>query len=289
MKRFATLVALVLMTACGGGRSTPVPAPPPLPAPSFAPGSTMATLQERGKIVVGVKYDQPGLGFLNPVTNEVEGFDVEVAKLVALAVFGGSPADARSRLELKEARTPDREAMIESGVVDLVVASYTINDARRQRVDFAGPYLVAGQGVLVRLDDRAVDGPADLAGRRTCTARGSTSAANLQRVAPGAVVVLADAYSECVAMLRQGTVEAVSTDNTILAGFVAAHPTEMKVVGPTFSEEPYGVGLRRSDTALRSFVNGVIAEAGANGSWAAAFEATLGRLGLPTPAPPMPR
>lgn len=285
MKVRLAVVALVGLVACGGTSTTPAPPPTTVARPEFPAGSTLAGIQARGRLVAGVKYDQPGLGQRNPATGVVEGFDVEVAKLVALAIFGGSPADVDALLDLREARTPDREALIEAGSVDLVVASYTINDARRGRVDFAGPYLVAGQGILVRLDDQAVNGPADLNGRRVCTARGSTSATNLQRVSPAAEVTLLNAYSECVARLRDGQVDAVTTDDTILAGFVASYPTELKVAGSTFSEEPYGVGLRKGDEALRTFVNGVLTTAVTSGAWTVAFESTLGRIGLATPPP----
>lgn len=282
------VAALVPLAACGGGGSKGEVSPPlpTVPRPVFPDGSSLSHIQARGRLVVGVKFDQPGLGQTNPVTGEVEGFDVEVAKVLAQDIFGGNLVEAATHLELREARTPERETLIESGSVDLVIASYTINDARRQRVDFAGPYLVAGQDVLVRLDDEAVHGPADLNGRRVCSVRGSTSSGNLQRAAPSANVVLTDTYSACVDMLRQSTVDAVTTDNTILAGFVASYPTELKGVGVVFSEEPYGIGLKKGDTALRAFVNDALVEAVATGGWVTAFNATLGHLGLTTPPPP---
>lgn len=277
--------ALLVLTACGGGKATAPPTPPTTAAlPSLPDGSSVAAIQARGKLVVGVKFDQPGLGQRNPVTGVIEGFDVEVAKLVAAGIFG----DSEGRLDLREVRSADRESAIETGAVDVVIASYTVNEARQKRVDFAGPYLVAHQDVLVRLDDEVVSGPTDLNGRRVCTARGSTSAGNLQAAAPSAVVVLADAYGPCVDMLRRGEVDAVTTDGAILAGFVATYPTELKVVGSSFSDEPYGIGLQRGDAALRAFVNERLAAAAADGTWVEAFESTLGRIGLETPpAPPL--
>jgi glutamate transport system substrate-binding protein len=285
------LLALTMVAAaCGDGDgadqaqdTTPTTA---VPVPQFAAGTTMAALQQKGKIIVGTKFDQPGLGQKNPVNNQVEGFDVEIAKLIAVGIFGGTPETLGNKIEFIESTTPNREIFIENGTADIIVATYTINDARKQRIDFAGPYYIAGQDILVKTNDNSIRGVNDLAGKQVCSVRNSTPAANLERVAPQAQLTLFDQYSDCVSALRDGRVQAVSTDNSILLGFVHASPTEFKIVGNKFTDEPYGIGLKRGDTAFRTFINDRLEEIYRDGSWARAFGATLGRLGIPTPTPP---
>lgn len=287
------VVAIALVaTACGSsdngtvkgaqsGASTTTAA-----KPTFAAGTTMAGLQAKGKIVVGTKYDQPGLGQKNPTNNKVEGFDVEIAKQIALGIFGGSPADIESKIEFKESTTPNREAFIQNGTVDMVVATYTINDARKQLIDFAGPYYVAGQDILVKVNDNSIKSVNDLNGKKTCSVRNSTPAKTIADKYPQADLTLFDQYSDCVQALRDGRVQSVTTDNSILLGFVAASPTEFKVVGNKFTEEPYGIGVKRGDDAFRNFINDRLEAIYANGDWAKLFAATLGKLGIPTPTPP---
>jgi glutamate transport system substrate-binding protein len=236
--------------------------------------------------VVGVKYDQPGLGQLNPTTNKPEGFDVEIAKQIALGIFGGDVDDIDSKIEFRESTTPNREAFIENGTVDMVVATYTINDARKQRIDFAGPYYVAGQDIMVKVNDNSIKGVNDLNGKKTCSVRNSTPAANVKRLAPQAELTEFDQYSDCVQAMRDGRVQSVTTDNSILLGFVKASPTEFKIVGNKFTDEPYGIGVKRGDDAFRTFINDRLEAIYANGEWAKLFEATLGKLGIPTPTPP---
>jgi glutamate transport system substrate-binding protein len=289
----ASLAAVALVaTACGdsdddgtvspGGQSTETTAG----RPSFAAGSTMANLQNKGKIVIGVKFDQPGLGQKNPVTNKVEGFDVEIAKQVALGIFGGNINDIESKIEFRESITANREVFLENGTVDMVVATYTINDARKQRIDFAGPYYVAGQDIMVKANDNTIKGVNDLAGKKTCSVRNSTPAKNIQDRVPTADLTLFDQYSDCVQALRDNRVQSVTTDNSILLGFVAASPTDFKIVGNKFTDEPYGIGVKRGDDAFRNYINDRLEAIYANGEWAKLFQATLGKLGIPTPTPP---
>jgi glutamate transport system substrate-binding protein len=285
------VVAVTLVAgACGSdktktssGSATTAPANT---VPAFAPGTTMAALQAKGKIVVGTKFDQPGLGQKNPVTGQVEGFDVEIAKLIAAGIFGGSPANLGSKIEFKESTTPNREAFIQNGTVDIVVATYTINDARKQLVDFAGPYYMAGQDIMVKAADNSIKGVEDLAGKNVCSVRNSTPAATLQQKAPAANLTLFDQYSDCVAAMRDGRVQAVSTDNSILLGFVDQNKGEFKVVGKPFTQEPYGIGLKKGDTAFRTFINDRLEAIYKSGEWAKAYGDTLGKFGIPTPTPP---
>ncbi len=311
MRRFrylsASLVGVALIAvACGdsddgtvtGGQSSDTTAPS---KPTFAAGTTMAAIQAKGKIVVGVKFDQPGLGQKNPLNNKVEGFDVEIAKQIALGIFGGSPNDIESKIEFKESVTANRETFLENGSVDLVVATYTINDARKQRIDFAGPYYVAGQDIMVKSNDSSIKNVNDLNGKKTCSVRNSTPAKNIMDKYPQADLTLFDQYSDCVQALRDGRVQSVTTDNSILLGFVNASPTEFKIVGNKFTDEPYGIGLAardasgaakakadggKPDDAFRTFINDRLEEIYKNGEWGKLFAATLGKLGIPTPPTP---
>ncbi|MBW3615532.1 MAG: glutamate ABC transporter substrate-binding protein [Actinobacteria bacterium] len=255
-------------------------------APKFEPGTTMDTLQKKGKIVVGVKFDQPGFGQNNPATGKVEGFDVEIAKLIAAGIFGGDAADAESKIEFKESVSKNREPFIQNGEVDMVIATYTISPTRKEVVDFAGPYFVAEQDIMVKKDDNTIKGVSDLNGKKVCTAKGSTSEKNLRAKAPNADVTLFDTYSQCAEALTDGRVVAVTTDNTILAGLVQASNGAFKLVKAPFSDEPYGIGIKKGDDAFREFINGRLEEIFDNGEWAEAFEATLGKIGLETPQPP---
>ncbi|HVL93042.1 MAG TPA: glutamate ABC transporter substrate-binding protein [Acidimicrobiales bacterium] len=259
-------------------------------APQHAAGTTMAELQSAGSMTIGVKFDLPGFGLRNPTTGEVEGFDVEIGKLMAAAVFGGTADEAGEKVKFVEAISANREPFLENGQVDLVISTYTINDARKQRVGFAGPYFVARQDIMVKSSDTSINSVEDLNGKNVCTVRGSTSEKNVRAQAPQANVTLFDLYSQCAEALGDGRVAAVSTDNTILAGLVQARAAQggdpFKLVEAPFSDEPYGIGLAKGDEAFRTFLNDRLEEIFANGEWAEAFESTLGQLGLRTPEPP---
>ena len=252
--------------------------------PTFAAGTTMKALQDKGKIVVGTKFDQPGFGQKNPTTNQIEGFDVEIAKLIAEGIFGEGGGD---KVEFVEAVSAVRETVIVDGKVDMVVATYTINDARKQRVDFAGPYFVAGQDIMVKSDNDSIKGVEDLNGKKVCSAQGSTSITNLQQKAPQAdTSIQFKTYSECAAALTDGRVEAVTTDNVILVGLVEQSRGAFKIVNNPFTQEPYGIGLKKGDDQFRDFINDRLEEIYASGEWADAFESTAGKAGLKTPTPP---
>ena len=254
--------------------------------PSFSAGTTMATIQSRGRLVVGTKFDQLGSGLKNPTTGEVEGFDVEIAKLMAVGIFGGTVESVESRIEFKEAVTAVREAVIQNGDVDMVVATYTINDRRKQQVDFAGPYLIDGQDVMVKSENNSIRTLTDLNGKRVCTGRGSTTPANLENRGITAELTLFETYPECATALRQDRVEAVVTDRGILLGLIDQSARQFKMANINVSEEPLGIGLKKGDDAFRNFLNDRLEAIFASGEWAAAFERTRGRLGLPTPQPP---
>ncbi|MGH9268796.1 MAG: glutamate ABC transporter substrate-binding protein [Acidimicrobiales bacterium] len=279
-------IAVVLMlvaAACGDGDDDPIVTPTQT-VPTFAAGSTMANLQAAGKIRVGVKFDQPGFGLKNPLNNQIEGFDVEIAKLIAQAIFG---PNIDGKVEFSETVSRVREEVIEQGTVDMVVATYTINDARKMRVGFAGPYYVAGQDIMVREGNTTIRSVTDLNGKKACSAPGSTSIQNLQRLAPQAdTSIVFDTYSLCADALGDNRVEAVTTDNAILIGLINANPGKFRLVGNPFTTEPYGIGVKRADTQFRSFVNDRLEAIVRNGSWATAYSATLGKFVPTVPAPP---
>jgi glutamate transport system substrate-binding protein len=294
MRRHLVLLALITLVigGCGGGGEEAAPeeetttteaeAPPAFPA-----GTTMAALQAKGKLVVGTKFDQPGFGLKNAVSGKVEGFDVEIAKLIAAGIFGGDPEAAGEKIEFVEAVSKNREPFIQEGKVDVVAATYTINDARKMVVDFAGPYFVARQDIMVMSDNKDIKSVDDLNGKKVCSVQGSTSIKNLQTKAPQAdTSITFDTYSKCADAMSDGRVVAVTTDDTILAGLVKGSGGAYKLVGAPFSEEPYGIGLKKGDQAFRDFLNDRLEEIYDSGEWADAFEATLGQLDLPTPEPP---
>ncbi len=287
----SVLVALALVaTACGddedGETTGTTAAGPATSVPTFPSGTTMAQIQQRGKIVIGTKFNQLGSGLKNPTTGKVEGFDVEIGKLMAIGIFGGTLDTIESKIEFVETPTPVREAVIQNGERDIVVATYTITDARKQQVDFAGPYLIDGQTVMVKSDDNSIRTITDLNGKRVCTGRGSTTPANLERRGITANLTLFEGYPECADALRQGRVDAVVTDRGILLGLVEASNRQFKLVDINVSEEPLGIGLKKGDDAFRAFLNDRLEEIYRSGEWAAAYERTPGRLGLPTPQPP---
>lgn len=246
----------------------------------FEEGSKMAELAEAGEITVGVKYDQPGLGFKDASADVPSGFDVEIAKLL-IADLGIDPnSDA---VTWEETISDNREPYLEAGRVDLVLASYSITDERRQIVGQTGPYLVTGQQVLVAADSD-ITGIEDLKGEEVCSASGSTSLENVE--AAGAIGAPADTYSQCAEDVLNGSVEAMSTDGSILLGLAAQNEGELKVVGEEFSEENIGVGYSLESPEMCEWINGVLEESFENGDWAAAFEATLGGDDVETPEPP---
>ncbi|KQV26716.1 glutamate ABC transporter substrate-binding protein [Yonghaparkia sp. Root332] len=247
--------------------------------PEFEAGTTMAELAEAGSITIGTKFDQPLFGLQGPDGSPV-GFDVAIGALVAAEL--GIPFED---IEWIEAQSSVRESFLESDQVDMVVATYTINDARKERIDFAGPYFIAGQDILVAAGNpEGIEGPEDLEGLPVCSAEGSTPAATISEQY-GAELLAAGGYSDCLDPLRNGQVVAVTTDNVILSGFVDQNPGEFELLGETFTEEPYGIGVPLGDDAFRTFINDVLEEAFEDGTWARLFEETAGTV-IDVPEPP---
>jgi glutamate transport system substrate-binding protein len=287
IRRIVLAVAALALVAVGcgddDGDDSSAPEPTVEEAVEFPAGTTMAELADAGTIRIGTKFDQPGLGNINLETDEPEGFDVEIGKLIA-----GKLGIGEDDVEFVETISANREAFLANDRVDIVVATYTINDERKAQVDFAGPYYVAGQDLLVREDDDSINGPDDLAGKRVCAVTGSTPIARIRESYPEAEPVEFDTYTECVDQLDAGQIDAVSTDDIILAGYAAdpKYEGQFRVVGETFSEEPYGIGVPIGDDEFRAFINDVLEEAYEDGTWEELFDATLGESGTEAPEPP---
>jgi len=247
-------------------------------ADNFDDGTRMKELAESGDITIGVKYDQPGIGFKGAADDMPVGFDPEIGKILA-ASLGIAPED----ITWKETISDNREPFLEAKEVDLVIASYSITDERRAVVGQAGPYYVTGQQLLVA-SDSDIDSLDDVKGTEICSVTGSTSLENIE--AEGAKPRGFDTYSECVDQVLTGTVDAMTTDGAILLGYAAEHPDELKVVVEPFSEERYGVGYSLDYPEMCQWITDTITDAEDDGKWAEAFEATLGKAGVDTPEPP---
>jgi glutamate transport system substrate-binding protein len=253
--------------ACGGGDD----------AGSDSAKGIVGKASADKKLVFGVKADQPGLGLQTGGT--YTGFDIEIAKIIAKGL--GVP---ETGIEYKTTVSSNREPFIQQGQVDLVVATYTINDERKKVVNFGGPYYIAGQDLLVPTAS-TITGPETLAGKKVCSVSGSTPAKRIQTDYKDAKLQQFDSYSKCVTALAGGQVDAVTTDDIILAGYAAQdqYAGKFKVVGKKFSDEPYGIGLKKDDSEGCNKVNEILKAAASDGSYKAAWDSTLGKSGTPAP------
>jgi len=279
----AALAASALVLAACGDEGSTTTEPPVEDAPEFEAGTTMAEIAESGELRVGTKYDQPGFG-LEGLEGELEGFDVEVAKIIA-----GALGVDEEGIAFSEATSAVREEVLEKDEVDMVVATYTINDERKERITFAGPYYQAGQQIMVAADNETITGPESLKENpdaKVCSVTGSTPSEQIREyLANESQLVLFEEYSQCADALENGQVQAVTTDNVILLGFVSESDGAFKLVGEQFTEEPYGIGIEKGDVAFCEFINKTLAEN--EEAYLAAWEATAGQVeGTETPELP---
>jgi glutamate transport system substrate-binding protein len=234
---------------------------------------TFDAITERGGINIGIREDQPGLGYLDPTTGERVGFDVDIARWVAASLGYGE-----DDITYTAVPSANREQAIINGDIDYMVGSYSITPARQEQISFAGPYFVTGQGLLVAADNEDIAGPDDLAGQTVCSVTGSTSIQRIRDEHPDAETVEFDTYSQCIEAINSGQVQAVTTDEAILLGYAAQAPDELKIVGEPFSEERYGIGLALGDTALQEYINTMLTDGG--DTWQAIFDRNLGEAGV---------
>jgi len=314
IRRYAAALALALgLTAACGSPSTPLPptAPPTSTAPttpaptstaqpctdaltSYAPaatlpgpgampdGSTMRAIQKRGRLIAGVSADTYLFAARNPVSGQIEGFDIDVVKAITKAIFGDE-----TKYQLRVITAADRIPLLQQHKVDVVVRTFSITCDRWQQIAFSAEYYRAGQKILVTKGSDVTD-LAGLAGKRVCAPAGTSSMTTLVQDEPDAVAVAAPNHTGCLVKFQEGQVDAITGDDTVLAGLAAQDPYAA-VVGAAFTVEPYGVGIPRDQVDMVRFVNGVLARMRADGEWLASYNRwlapTLGRA----PTPPVPQ
>jgi glutamate transport system substrate-binding protein len=243
----------------------------------FEPGTPLGDIQEAGEITIGVKYDVPPFGFNNPETNEVEGFDVDLGKAVAERL-GVRP-------NFIEAISDNRIPFLMDGTADLILSTMTINEERVGEIDFSDPYYIAKGRILVSKDNSEITGVDTLAGKKVCTALGSTYEATLKEQAPDADLQLVDSYSECLELLQNGSVDAISTDDVILTGMIIQDDS-LKLVGEELTQEPYGAGIKKGNTELTDFVNETFEAYKTDGRYEKTFQKWIGQYTGQKPEPP---
>jgi glutamate transport system substrate-binding protein len=268
------LAAGLTLTACGGGSGSG----------SGASGdkNLVQRAKDNKKLTIGIKFDQPGLGLKKP-DGTYAGFDVDVAKYIAKQL-----GVEESGITWKEAQSAQREDLIKKGEVDFIVATYSITDKRKNDVSFGGPYFIAHQDLLVRSDNTDITGPESLTGnKKLCSVKGSTPAQNVKtKYAKEVQLQEVGKYTDCVTSLLNGSVDAMTTDDVILAGYAAQQPGKLKLVGKGFTDENYGVGLKKDDADGKAAVNKAIQAMEQDGSWQKSLESNVGPSGYKIPAAP---
>jgi glutamate transport system substrate-binding protein len=278
MKSLALVIAVAIVAvACGDSDRGETPKTPAAAAKSFPAGSTMDQIVKRGKITIGVKYDVPLFGLLDPVSSKVDGLDVALGKEIAKEL-----GLTENQVEFVEAVSANRIPYLQQDKTDLVISTMTINEERKQQIEFSRPYYLAGQSILVKKDNTTIKSVTDLNGKRVCSVQGSTSEKNVVEKAPQVQMLSLQVYSACVSSMKDGRVDAVTTDDIILAGFAAADK-DLKLVGGQFTQEPYGIGIKKGKTDMQTFVNDLLTKMLGDGRWEALYKKYLGNVeGLPS-------
>ncbi|TMB72645.1 MAG: glutamate ABC transporter substrate-binding protein [Chloroflexi bacterium] len=272
------LAVVFVAAACGGAPTTSTPtttASALATTPTFDPMSYMSKLQTNGKIRVGTQEDNTPFSVKNPITSKWEGFDVDVARELAKAIFG-SAADPDAFIEYVPVVSATRIPSLTDGKADVIIKTFTITEERKQQIDFSDVYFITGQRILVKKDNTTIKEAADLAGKTVCAQKGSTSEQNMTKATDGkAKPLLLDSYPACLLALQQGQADAVSTDETILFGLVKQDPNT-KIVGKPFSDEPYGIGMKKDSGGDRkgfvAFMNTWVGQLISSGTWAKLYE-----------------
>jgi polar amino acid transport system substrate-binding protein len=300
----ATVVLGPALSACTAFSYTPTPLPAASPTPqpttsssaakptscsdplaSYAPsataqGSTVAEIRERGRLVAGVSADTYLLGSRNPLTGQIEGFDIDMVKAVAEAILGDE-----NLYQLKVITAAQRIPALEKGDVDIVARNMTITCDRWEQIAFSSEYYRSGQKILVRKGSKAKS-ISDLAGQKVCAPKGTSSMDNLIKVAPKAIPVAADNHTGCLALFQQGEVAAITGDDTVLAGLAAQDPYAVVPAQRAFTAEPYGLGFNKDDVDFVRFVNARLAQMRTDGEWTRIYNRWLREALGPAPEPP---
>ncbi|WP_123029594.1 glutamate ABC transporter substrate-binding protein [Mycolicibacterium stellerae] len=275
-----TAVPEAATAECADAEASLRPGPQPAPG-AMPPGSTMAAIQERGRLIVGVDQNTFMFGYRDPASGRLEGFDIDLAREIARRIFGDP-----DRIDLQVVEAGQRESALDSGRVDLVVRTFSITCERKENIDFSTTYFYAKQRILARRDS-GIGSAADLSGKRVCSVSGTTSLKRVFDLDPRPTLIGVTSWTDCLLMLQQGQVDAVSTDDVVLKGLARQDP-DVDVVGESLGIEPYGVGIKKGNDDLVRFVNGALEDIRAEGTWERLYDRWLQSLG-PSPGPPTAR
>lgn len=285
MHRIRGIAALActvfLLAACGGQTPNQEASPTPSQKKEYTieTGSYAEEIKKKGKITIGVKFDVPQFGFLNPATNKPEGFDVDLGNIIAEAIG--------VEVEYVEAISRNRIPFLQEDKVDLIISTMTINEERKQQIDFSNVYYVAKQRLLVKKTSSIKDVKSlDAAKGTVCTAKGSTSEKNIRAAAPNAQVVLQDGYSQCFQLLQNDQAQAVTTDDVILVGLLKNDPDNFKIVGDAFSQEPYGMGIKKGRVGFADLINEILTDVKKDGTWVKLYNKWVKPLTSESVTPP---
>jgi putative glutamine transport system substrate-binding protein len=263
------MLSATMLVGCSGGTETG--GEDKAKETSTTEGNTLEKIKERGKLIVGVKYDLNLFGLKDPKTGEVEGFDIDIAKGLAKKILGDE-----NKIELKEVTSKTRIPMLNNGEIDAIIATMTITEERKKEVDFSDVYFMAGQSLLVKKDSK-INGLKDIKkGVTVLTAKGSTSAQNIREKAPEATVLEFENYAEAFTALKAGQGDALTTDNALLWGMAKQDPN-YRVVDETFTEEPYGIAVRKGDKEFLQVINEYLKELKESGEYDKIYEKWIGQ------------
>lgn len=265
-----SLLFSCLLVACGDSATGSSPAVSSAGSGGYAKiatsGGYLNTIKERGRLLIGNAVGNPGFSLKNATTGQPEGFDIDIGRELAKVLLN-DPAKA----DFVEIVSPSRLPSLEQDSVDLVISTMTITEERRQRIDFSEVYFQAGQSLLVRKGS-PIRGLADLSGKVVCVVRDTTNEKNIRQKAPAATIQLLSDYEPCVNQLEVGLVDVVTSDDILLLGYIREKPGKFEMVGGQFTQEPYGIGVKKGRPELLKFVNSVLAEMRANGRWQALYD-----------------
>ncbi|MED1439608.1 glutamate ABC transporter substrate-binding protein [Aeribacillus composti] len=265
-----SILCISILSACGGKTTTNTTAEQEKTENSSDNQNTLEKIKERDKLIVGVKYDLNLFGLKDPKTGKVEGFDIDIAKGLAKKILGDE-----NKIELKEVTSKTRIPLLNNGDIDCIIATMTISEERKKEVDFSDVYFMAGQSLLVKKDSK-INGISDVKkGVTVLTAKGSTSAQNIREKAPEATVLEFENYAEAFTALKAGQGDALTTDNALLLGMAKQDPN-FRVVDETFTEEPYGIAVRKGDTEFVNTINEYLKEIKENGEYDKIYEKWIG-------------